>query len=290
MNTRQVKRFCRTILHISDDPVKISGGTMYAVIVEISAKMASDWIEKANTRNRNCRQSRVRQFVSDMTEDRWMLTHQAIAFDVDGEIISGQHRLEAVVLSGVTIRQLVILNCSCEERATVDQTLSRNVRDVASLAYNDKISGRLTSLARSMAFGRSLRSSITMTPQAVYQFIETHRVALEFVLGCIKRPVSGVTTATVLGPIGRAFYSTKQKDLKQFLSVLCEGFSLNDRDKPTILLRNWLLEHRDGIKNFKGRQRAYDRTSAALMAFKNFEEPVRLYKPKDELFNLPEVG
>lgn len=51
--------------------------------------------------NRARRQKHVEVMAADMREGRWVDTHEPIAMSVDGNLIDGQHRLAAVVLSGV---------------------------------------------------------------------------------------------------------------------------------------------------------------------------------------------
>jgi len=52
------------------------------------------------TGNRNCKPRVVAKYASDMTEGRWVDTHEPIAMSVDGNLIDGQHRLAAVIESG----------------------------------------------------------------------------------------------------------------------------------------------------------------------------------------------
>jgi len=49
----------------------------------------------------------VTRYASDMTTGDWQLTHQGIAFDLDDNLIDGQHRLEAVRKSGKTVTMMV---------------------------------------------------------------------------------------------------------------------------------------------------------------------------------------
>ncbi len=287
MTAVQVKKFSRSLLHINDVPVKIPGGTLYAVIVTITPKMAADWIDKCNLKNRNCRQGKVNQYALDITEGRWLLTHQAIAFDVSKKIISGQHRLEACVRSGKSIEQFVVLNCLTKERKAVDQTLSRNAKDVAALGNDDPLSARTISTARIMYYGIKLTNpKATLSPQGICEFVTYHREALDYVLKHVKKNVPGVTSATVLGPICRAFYVMKRKEISNFVSILCSGFSLESRDQPIIFLRNWLNDTKDDRGGFQGRQNAYAQTSEALLAYQEYNEMTKLTKDREEIFEL----
>jgi hypothetical protein len=47
----------------------------------------------ANTTNRPLSRTVVRAFGEAMSRGDWMVTHQGIAFDVNGVLVDGQHRL-----------------------------------------------------------------------------------------------------------------------------------------------------------------------------------------------------
>lgn len=72
----------------------------------VTPGMAKDWLEK-NTRNRPFDVRRVRSLADAMLAGRFLHTHQGIAFDVNGVLLDGQHRLKAIVLAGVSCRMAV---------------------------------------------------------------------------------------------------------------------------------------------------------------------------------------
>lgn len=63
-----------------------------------------------NVGNRPMQNKRVNQYAADMLAGRWILTHQGIAFDCEGNLIDGQHRLQAVVRSGKAVYMVVAYN------------------------------------------------------------------------------------------------------------------------------------------------------------------------------------
>jgi hypothetical protein len=284
MNPSQVKDFCRKSLHLSSEPQSIPGCNIYTCAVEVTPKMAADWLEKFNGNNRNLRQGKVKQHAADMASGRWLLTHQGLAFDEDGWIVSGQHRLHGLVVSGKTVKFVVFINCPKEERAVIDQTASRSARDVASLAYGDNVSALALAVCRTMKYGVKIRGNTQMTPQETYAFLQEHRTAIDFVLKLVTRKVVGITSASVLGPVCRAYYKMTREAIKDFMEVLIDGITTRVEDRPVILLRNWLLENKDTLSNTSGRAKAYARTEAALLAYMEDESPVRLQEPREELF------
>lgn len=88
-------------------------------ILEVDATMARSFLGKnkehapgvAGT-NRKPTQKEMQKWCDDMVAGRWRLTHQGIAFDEDGWLIDGQHRLKALIMAdakkpGVTIFVMV---------------------------------------------------------------------------------------------------------------------------------------------------------------------------------------
>lgn len=87
--------------------------------VDVSPNVAQAWLATRNELNRTISEGPVQKYASDMSEGRWSLTHQCIAFDSLGNLIDGQHRLSAVIQSGCTIKFAVAkyLNQEVAERA-----------------------------------------------------------------------------------------------------------------------------------------------------------------------------
>ena len=62
----------------------------------------------------------------DMRAGRFVVTHQAIAFDAKGNLIDGQHRLRAVIMSGVTVTMQVAFDCEIGVGAPIDIGIRRS--------------------------------------------------------------------------------------------------------------------------------------------------------------------
>lgn len=77
-------------------------------VVTVTPKIAKEWLERNAVNNRKINPNRVRMYAEDMRSGNWKLTHQGVAFDADGQLIDGQHRLAAVVKSGVSVRMLIM--------------------------------------------------------------------------------------------------------------------------------------------------------------------------------------
>lgn len=71
---------------------------MQTQIIDVSPTLAQEWLKK-NVFNRVLSKNVVSKYAYDMKNNDWTLTHQGIAFDTDGNLADGQHRLQAVIES-----------------------------------------------------------------------------------------------------------------------------------------------------------------------------------------------
>src|SRR5258708_2556984 len=74
--------------------------------MEIDPFKAKIWLNN-NFRNRPVKQDVIASYARDMKNGTWMPTHQGVAFNDRDELIDGQHRLHAIILSGRTVRMMV---------------------------------------------------------------------------------------------------------------------------------------------------------------------------------------
>ena len=96
MNDENVTKLKKLPPHLSVLPIEFT-------YMDVSPAEAES-ILKNNGHNRVLSEKHVARLAGDMGADHWTLTHQPIAVGPDWEIVDGQHRLAAIVRSGVTVR------------------------------------------------------------------------------------------------------------------------------------------------------------------------------------------
>ena len=67
----------------------------------ITPELAAEYL-RANIVNRKLRPAVVKRYEEEMRQQSWTLTSDAIAFDEEGNLIQGQHRLNAVRNTGLS--------------------------------------------------------------------------------------------------------------------------------------------------------------------------------------------
>lgn len=102
--------------------------------------------------NRPVRQVTVKKYAEDMKNGNWSLTHQGIAIDHEGSLIDGQHRLLAVIMSGVSVYMMVAYGASKESFSVLDAGISRTCSDSFALDGLKLKTSKLISTAIPLCF------------------------------------------------------------------------------------------------------------------------------------------
>src|SRR4051812_16990783 len=98
----------------------------------VTPEMAQRWLE-ANDNNRPLNQGYVDLLSRDMKAGRWKQTHEGIAFDKNGRLLDGQHRLWAAFQAQVPVELLVCFDLLPDSVSVVNTGKSRNAADVMKL-------------------------------------------------------------------------------------------------------------------------------------------------------------
>ena len=110
----------------------------------ITKEMAQDYLQK-NIGNRPIREALVCRFVRAIKNGEWNLTHQGIAFDIDGHLADGQHRLVAICRSGIPTRMLVTRGLMPKAYSCIDTGTKKRIGE--SLRIEPHVAETLTFIA-----------------------------------------------------------------------------------------------------------------------------------------------
>ena len=258
-------------------------------VILVTPALATSWLEK-NDNNRPINWNYVSQLARDITSGRFACTHQGIAFDTNGHLIDGQHRLWAILEADVPVRLRVFYNEPPENIIHVDGNCPRRTSDRMSLGRTlGTVRADELATLRAMLGGFSMTSR-RRTVHEEMQLLEKHRDAVHFAHEHLPttRP-AGLANSMTRAVVARAWYCvTGERMLVRFCEVLRSGMPATDEERVIVLLRDELL----GLKNQRttsaARQRQYALTSRALLAYVNGESLSLLRPPSYDLFLLPE--
>jgi len=98
-------------------------------IVLVTPEIAAQMLRQRPDYQRALIPSWVKHLAGCMARGEWLPTHEAIAFDTAGNLIDGQHRLGAVVLSGVTVTMTVLYGADEESYRVIGDGKPRRIAD-----------------------------------------------------------------------------------------------------------------------------------------------------------------
>jgi DNA modification methylase len=252
----------------------------------ITPKMAQEWLAKANNDNRQLRAGVAEAYASDMRLGRWRMTHQAIAFDKDGNLIDGQHRLWAIVEYGKPVKMMVAHGVDPESRVVVDTGLNRKGTDA--LHFHGVTGERAiyaASLRRIWMGDSSSSQSGKLTNSGYVELHLQHETAVRWALERVATR-HGIRQASVIAAIARAYYHVRREDLERFCKILSSGVITDTtREHVILLLREWLIARKYSYGG-NGQVDVYLKTQRAIQAFIECETLSTLYAARKDLFPL----
>lgn len=262
--------------------------------IEVTPELASKWLN-GNTHNRPLKNGVVDRYAADMRVGRWRQSHQGIAFDENGTLIDGQHRLFALVDANVPVLLQVTRGLPLETQNVIDDGLKRSLVDVMRISdtAKDGMTALHTSVAQRMFLGLSSASSFSArTRQEQAAFLEKHWEAVDFAVSLFPRAkrVRGVVNAGSLAAIARAYYHEDAIKLRRFGDVLYDGIPSASVPAENVItkIRTWLMTRKTGsIGGSAATVEVYAKVTRALRCYCHNEQIGRNIVPiTSELYTL----
>ena len=153
-------------------------------VVLVTPELAQQWLDTRLPNERTLRQGRVEGMARDMKDGNFFFIGDPIRFD-GGHLVDGQHRLQAVVLSGVP-QHFIVLNIPTEAQHVIDTGAKRTVADMLRKKgiFSSAVKGNLaTAIANKAQFWElgyvGSRGSFRTTADESLGFIERNKGLLE---------------------------------------------------------------------------------------------------------------
>lgn len=253
----------------------------------------------SNFGNRFPNARRVAEYARAMSSGEWGLG-DPLMFDKFGNLLNGQHRLMAVVRSGVPVEFIVVRGLEPDSKKYLDTGMSRTVAQILTMRGLGTNMDKRVATIRAMFYGSKLKSKnktaeknaerlwtdLSQAKSATWlePFLVGHQDALDFSLR-----VSGPNiTAPVRAVISRAYYIENHERLSTFMIGILTGMVANpETDNSVITLRNYLLKKPQkggGGKDYQ--MLVYGKVETALRAFVKKESLSTLQSTATEYFPL----
>lgn len=134
-------------------------------VFNVTPEIAAAWLE-LNDNYRVWQQSVTDRWVRQIETGAWLVTHEALGFDWNGALFDGQHRLRAIVQSGVTVPMRVVTGITPEAAGVVNTGAPRTADDALRNAGFHNVSTIATTV-RFWARRSSKRGKATLQPNEV---------------------------------------------------------------------------------------------------------------------------
>lgn len=211
-------------------------------VMNITPHLANEFL-KRNKTNRPLSRSWVYELRNRIVCGQWQYNGETIKFDENGDLIDGQHRLSAVLLSDRPIKSAVIRKLPHIAFETIDDGKKRGASDVLSI-YGEKNYTSLASLLRLIHLYENNNKTLpkrrgnSLPNQEAIKILNKHpeaRQSATFAASYVGR--FKYATKTTVSFCHWLFYKISPKDTDRFFDALATGVGL-EKGSPVLLLRD----------------------------------------------------
>ena len=232
---------------------------MKSQVIMVTPEKARDWLGRKG-KNRTISQRHVRSLADEMVLGRWELNGVPIIFDSMGNLVDGQHRLEAVVLSKESILMLIVSGVESARAFETIDVLSRG-RGVHQIAQMDGIknANAMTAVARRLLLWEQTPNKkefslylghLSLAPQNLIDYLREHEREIAGILDQVKGTSlycscgAGAALTTALVICNRV----DEVATMLFIDAIVTGEFLA-RDSGALQLRNKLMNRTERKNN-----------------------------------------
>lgn len=160
-------------------------------LIDTAENVTYTTAEGLTTSNRKVSPQRVARYAEDMQEGFWQPTHQGLAIDTEGNLLDGQHRLAAVVQTGVPVTMMVCYGVPVETFWLMDGGYSRSAQSFLDGPYGQQRSALTRTLMTIEKNGGWARKggigSGKYSTSMILHYLSTHPAIQTYALGYAKQ-------------------------------------------------------------------------------------------------------
>jgi hypothetical protein len=254
----------------------------------VTPEMATRWLEKNNSGNRNIRKGDVEILRLIIIQGLWEPTHQGVAFYEDDTLADGQHRLTAIAQAGIAVWVNVTTGLPRIAVHAIDGGIIRTKLDclhfsgVQSDTHRVSVCNLMIAQYKSEEAGRERWLTAKVPSREFEEFYAKFLQAIEFVLS-FKRPDR--CPAPLTAAVASAWYTQDRERLAQFMAVMHTGETASAQDRAAIRLRDHVNQGKYGAGS-PARNDLFLRCCGALRYFIAGKPLSKLYATPEHAFPL----
>lgn len=234
---------------LKDDEKKI-----YSMEELISPFTATTWLQQ-NTNNRRVSKVIVDRYAKAMSNGEWKSNGQAIIFNKEGKLIDGQHRLSAIVKSGVFVKMLVTRDVEDDAFDTIDIGKVRRNSDflyIKGFKYQSCLAAAVKILYNYDAeqYITHNEGGTSPSPAELFKIIEDNPGIFNSVSFCHNLPNRSVLGPSTAAGLHYVFSRIDIEKADEFFNKLYRGDGLSS-GSPILALRNKMMAYRGALPRKK---------------------------------------
>lgn len=247
--------------------------------VKITPQMAAQMLLK-NTQNRKISKPHVSDMVRDMVAGNWQQNGDTIRFDWNDELVDGQHRLKAIVESGISMVCVVIRGLDPSAMKTIDSGKKRSYGDrltIRGMKNANRFGPTINLLSYICGVGgddtKTFKVGHGLTPSEMDDIMNAHPLLYRSIEATHKAFPSCENILAALHYIG--CYQDNERLADSFVQVWRDGQATYKYD-AAVYAREWFI--RDGART--RRTNHYGRKMIVVNSFNRFmaQQPMRTSK------------
>lgn len=201
-------------------------------------------MQTKNKSNRPMNRTRVLRYAEDMRRGRWLVNGETIIFDSEGNLLNGQHRLQACIESGATFYSAVCYGVARETFGVIDCGRPRSAGDVLSITgteYCNQLAAGIR-MCRCVQLGDASFIS-NSSNEEVLRFLEENPLIRNSLSVMKLQTATRLLTPRVCIALHFLFSMRDRDQATRFFTDLNEGTELPGSD-PVHVLRQIILNTR----------------------------------------------
>ena len=259
-------------------------------MVDITPQEAKEMLEGCNIGNRKIKKYTVDQYAYEMKAGEWKQNGESIVFSDRGVLKDGQHRLLAVVKSGVTLKNQVVAVVKDEQANYYDNGVARTLNDVLHFAGYDEPYMRNLAIQGTINMGVKRKLKCTKPPKSltIEQMIKHKEAGMFIYDNILKRDaklLAGVKKSGLLLTVLNAYECGVAHDtLCRFCNVLVTGISTVPEDVMLIRFRDYLKDVSYGRGGTRSQEDDYYRSQKILHYYEQGKILHKYVETKEEFY------
>ncbi len=264
--------------HAVHDPEIPPEPDMKYTLEYLTPEIAAEYFAKNFPRNRHKKKGQIEKLALQIKQGNWRTTHQGIAFNEYGELVDGQNRLAAIIMSGVGVWVWVARGVLHKDVMAVDRGSNRTASDQIHIVTDlNNVSTDTVAVARALIAGVSYSSmNRYLSDYAMAEVLVTYDDVLQRV--CQQKYKRRGITSSVRGTIARAYDYLDHAVVDRFLDVISVDMPNGPEESSAYRLREFCLAQAGRGGGNAMVPILIRKTTAALLAFSEKRPIAHLYE------------